>query len=83
MLVGYARTSTADQISDLDAQARELNAAGEAVLRSGKARHAVSFRRWATLKTCPTVVTKPDRLARTTAELLRIEADLTQRALGW
>ena len=28
MLVGYARTSTADQIAGLDAQARELNAAG-------------------------------------------------------
>jgi hypothetical protein len=28
------------------------------------------------------IVTKPDRLARTTAELLRIEADLTQRGVG-
>ena len=28
MLVGYARTSTADQIAGLDAQARELKAAG-------------------------------------------------------
>jgi DNA invertase Pin-like site-specific DNA recombinase len=27
MLVGYARTSTADQIAGLDAQARELKAA--------------------------------------------------------
>jgi len=28
MLVGYARTSTADQKADLDAQGRELKAAG-------------------------------------------------------
>jgi hypothetical protein len=28
MLVGYARTSTADQVAGLNAQARELNAAG-------------------------------------------------------
>jgi hypothetical protein len=73
MLVGYARTSTADQIAGLDAQARELNAAG-----CTKLIECLAFlREGDTL-----IVTKPDRLARTTAELLRIEADLTTRGIG-
>jgi DNA invertase Pin-like site-specific DNA recombinase len=87
MLVGYARTSTADQIAGLDAQARELKAAGcmklfseqaSSVAQRPKLTECLAFlREGDTL-----VVTKPDRLARTTTELLRIEAELTQRGVG-
>ena len=87
MLVGYARTSTADQIAGLDAQARELKAAGctklfseqvSSVARRPKLTECLAFLRDGDTL----VVTKPDRLARTTAELLKIEADLTQRGVG-
>ena len=87
MLVGDARTSTADQIAGLDAQARELNAAGctklfseqvSSVAHRPKLIECLAFlREGDTL-----IVTKPDRLARTTAELLKIEADLTTRGIG-
>ena len=87
MLVGYARTSTADQIAGLDAQARELKTAGctklfseqvSSVARRPKLAECLAFLRDGDTL----VVTKPDRLARTTAELLKIETDLTQRGVG-
>jgi len=87
MLIGYARTSTIDQRAGLDAQVRDLRAAGaekafkEQVSSVGQ-RH--------TLKRCldylregdALVVTKPDRLARSTASLLAIEANLSKRGIG-
>jgi DNA invertase Pin-like site-specific DNA recombinase len=83
MLVGYARTSTPDQTAGLDAQQRDLTAAGcERVFReqvssvSARAKLAECFgflRQGDVL-----IVTKPDRLARSTAELLTIEADLSK-----
>ena len=87
MLVGYARTSTADQVAGLDAQVRELKAAGCTKLFSEQvssvARRPKLIECLAFLRDGDTlVVTKPDRLARTTAELLKIEADLTQRGVG-
>ena len=87
MLVGYARTSTADQTAGLYAQQRDLKAAGcqkvFAEQTSGiSPRPALSeclrFLREGDIL----LVTKPDRLARNTAELLRIEADLTKRSIG-
>ena len=87
MLVGYARTSTADQTAGLDAQIRELKAAGCTKLFSEQV-SSVAQRPQLTeclafLRDGDTlVVTKPDRLARTTAELLKIEADLTQRGVA-
>jgi DNA invertase Pin-like site-specific DNA recombinase len=87
MLVGYARTSTAEQIAGLDAQERDLRAAGaEEMYRE----QASSVGTRAALATClgflrkgdALVVTKPDRLARSTRELLEIEADLTKRGVG-
>src|ERR1700691_2276678 len=87
MLIGYARTSTADQDAGLAAQIRDMKAAGaekvfaEQVSSVGaRARLAecLSFLREGDAQ----VVTKPDRLARSTAELLTIEADLSSRGIG-
>jgi DNA invertase Pin-like site-specific DNA recombinase len=87
MLVGYARTSTADQVAGLEAQERDLKAVGvEKVFTEAVS----SVAQRAALKACleflregdVLVVTRPDRLARSTAELLTIEADLSRRGIG-
>jgi DNA invertase Pin-like site-specific DNA recombinase len=87
MLIGYARTSTADQNAGLAAQERDLTAAGCAKLFSeqisgvasrDKLKALVEFAR----EGDAIVVTKPDRLARSTRELLEIEADLSGRGIG-
>jgi DNA invertase Pin-like site-specific DNA recombinase len=85
--VGYARTSTVDQQAGLDAQLRDLKAAGceeifseqvSAVAQRDRLKEALRFvRRGDTL-----VVTKPDRLARSTTDLLRIEEELDRRGVG-
>ena len=87
MILGYARTSTADQIAGLDAQVRDLEAAGcERILReqisSIKDRpqlmHAMNF-----CKSGDTlVVTKLDRLARSTSDLLTIAQALEKAGVG-
>lgn len=87
ILVGYARTSTADQQAGLDAQIRDLKAAGceeifseqvSAVGQRERLKEALRFvRRGDTL-----VVSKPDRLARSTTDLLRIVEDLDRRGIG-
>ncbi len=87
MIVGYARTSTTDQAAGLAAQERELAAAGA---KRMYAEQASSVAQRAKLAECLAylregdvlAVTKPDRLARSTAELLTIEADLSQRGVG-
>ena len=87
MIVGYARTSTTDQQAGLDAQIRDLTALGAEKLFSEQ---VSSIAARAALKECLTflrqgdvlAVTKPDRLARSTAELLTIEADLSKRGIG-
>jgi DNA invertase Pin-like site-specific DNA recombinase len=87
MLVGYARTSTADQKAGLDAQGRELKAAGcekifaeqiSSAAQRPKLAECLSFLREGDTLVC----TKPDRLVRSTGELLTIEADLTKRGVG-
>ena len=87
MLVGYARTSTADQKAGLDAQRRELKAAGCEKLFAEQVSSAAQRPKLAEclrfLRERDTLIcTKPDRLARSTAELLTIEADLTKRGVG-
>ncbi len=87
MIVGYGRTSTVEQRAGLDGQVRELTAAGAERLFTEQV-SSVADR--AELKAClgfmrggdVLAVTKPDRLARSTAELLTIEADLTRRGIG-
>ena len=87
MLVGYARTSTSDQTAGLDAQQRDLTAAGcERVFREQVS--SVSAR--AKLAECLEFPSpwrradrdQADRPARTTAELLSIEADLSERGVS-
>ena len=87
MIVGYARTSTTDQTAGLGAQERDLAAAGaekffaekvSSVVHRPKLTEALAFLR----EGDALMVTKPDRLARSTAELLAIEADLSKRGVG-
>ena len=88
MLVGYARTSTVEQEAGLAAQERDLKAAGcqkvfaervSSAARRDKLHAAMDYvRDGDTL-----FVTKPDRLARSTADLLAIVERLEQgRCLG-
>lgn len=87
MLVGYARTSTMDQKAGLEAQERDMRAAGAEKIWSEQ---ISSVAQRAALDAClaflregdALVVTKPDRLARSTAELLTIESDLSRRGVG-
>jgi DNA invertase Pin-like site-specific DNA recombinase len=87
MIVGYSRVSTAEQVAGLAAQERDLTAAGaERVFKeqvSSVASRAVLTECLGFLRAGDVLVcTKPDRLARSTAELLSIEADLTKRGIG-
>ena len=85
--VGYARVSRVDQQAGLDAQLRDLAAAGceeifseqiSAVAQRDRLKEALRFvRRGDTLVVC-----KPDRLARSTTDLLRIVEELDRRGVG-
>ena len=86
-VIGYARTSTADQHAGLDDQIAELKGAGCARIFSEQVssvdaarpqlQAALQFLRDGDEFVC----TKPDRLARSTTELLRIVEELTQRGV--
>jgi DNA invertase Pin-like site-specific DNA recombinase len=85
MLIGYARTSTLEQRAGLDAQVRDLKAAGcekvykeqvSSVAQRPKLEAALDYVR----KGDALVVTKLDRLARSTADLLRIIEQLKERS---
>ena len=87
MIIGYARTSTSDQNAGLAAQQRDLTAAGcekifaeqvSSVKERDVLKAALAFVREGDVL----IVTKPDRLARSTTDLLAIEADLTKRGVG-
>ncbi|WP_331373247.1 recombinase family protein [Sinorhizobium chiapasense] len=87
MQVGYARTSTEEQVAGLEAQVRDLEAAGcERVYREQvsalgerpELKDALSF-----LRSGDTlVITKIDRLARNTRALGDIVDDLHKRGVG-
>lgn len=86
-VVGYARTSTADQLAGIDGQVRELKKAGatklykEQVSSIGKRKEldaALDF-----LRAGDTfMVTKLDRLARSTRHLMDIVDDLQERKVS-
>src|SRR3978361_1883668 len=87
MIIGYGRTSTTDQTAGLAGQERDLAAAGatkvfteqaSSVTQRAKLAECLAFLREGDVL----MVTKPDRLARSTAELLTIEADLSKRGVG-
>lgn len=87
VLVGYARVSTSDQIAGLDAQHRDLEATGctrtfservSSVAQRDELASALDFvRDGDTL-----VVTRLDRLARSTTDLLAIIATLERKAVA-
>lgn len=87
MIYGYARTSTSDQLAGLAAQERDLLAAGAEILFS---EHGSATADRVKLEECLAslgagdvlMVTKPDRLARSTAHLLSIVEDLNRRGVG-
>lgn len=87
MLVGYARTSTTEQEAGLEAQRRDLDAAGcgkvfaehvSSVGERDRLKQALDFvREGDTL-----VITKIDRLARSTIHLWEIVRDLDAKGVG-
>lgn len=87
-VVGYARVSTAEQTSGLSGQVAELEAAGCVRVFAEKVSSVDAHRPelkaaldW--LREGDTfVVTKPDRLARSVADLLRIVKDLSERRVA-
>jgi DNA invertase Pin-like site-specific DNA recombinase len=86
VIVGYARTSTVDQVAGLDGQIRDLQAAGAEKIF---AERVSSVAERAKLAECLTflregdelVATKPDRLARSTVQLLQTVESLLARGV--
>jgi DNA invertase Pin-like site-specific DNA recombinase len=87
MNVGYARTSTIDQIAGFEAQVKELKMAGcekifkeqvSSVAERLQLQSAIQFLR----EDDVLVVTKIDRLARSVAELLNIIQTLENKKVG-
>jgi DNA invertase Pin-like site-specific DNA recombinase len=87
MIVGYARTSTADQIAGFDAQIQELKAAGcqkmfqEQVSSVGKRAQLEAVLEYVR-EGDVLVVTKLDRLARSMADLMVMIQTLDHKAVG-
>lgn len=84
MIVGYARTSTTEQVAGFEAQLRDLGAAGcekvfqeqvSSVAKRDQLDAALSFIREGDVL----VVTKLDRLARSVADLCKIVATIEAR----
>jgi DNA invertase Pin-like site-specific DNA recombinase len=87
MMIGYARTSTAEQAAGLEAQERDLRAAGcervfsekvSSVAERAQLAAALDFVRQGDVL----MVTKPDRLARSTADLLAIVTMLERKGVA-
>src|SRR5258706_15430094 len=87
MLIGYARTSTTEQVAGLDAQQRDLEAAGcnrvfaeqvSSVAQRDQLEAAVDYLRDGDVL----VVTKLDRLVRSMRDLLEIVARIEAKGAG-
>ena len=84
-LVGYARTSTAEQVAGLEAQVAELEAIGctkmftEHVSSVDAQRPALTSALEWVREGDIFIVTRPDRLARSVSDLLKIVEDLKAR----
>jgi len=84
MLIGYARTSTTDQNAGLEAQLRDLRAAGceklfdeqvSSIVQREKLDEAIQYLREGDVL----VVTKLDRLARSVAHLVAMISEIEKR----
>ena len=88
MLIGYARVSTVDQVAGLEAQLRDLAATGctEKVFSERVSSVAQRDQLAAALEWCREgdtfVVTRLDRLARSTSDLLSIIATLERKGVA-
>lgn len=87
MLVGYARTSTVEQVAGFEAQLNELEKLGceevfkeqvSSVAQRAELDNALKFVR----KGDTLVVTKLDRLARSTQHLLKVVDELEEKEVG-
>ena len=87
MLIGYARTSTVDQNAGLEGQIRDLKAAGaekvfseqvSSVAERAELERAIEFAR----EGDTLIVAKPDRLARSTADLLGLVSRLETKGVS-
>lgn len=87
MLVGYARVSTVDQVAGLEAQERDLGATGcnkvfaervSSIAQREQLAAALDFVR----EGDSLVITRLDRLARSTADLLAIIATLEAKGVA-
>jgi len=87
MIIGYARTSTAEQVAGFEAQIRELQSAGcekifqeqvSSVAERAQLLSAIDFAREGDVFT----VTKIDRLARSVGDLVRILESLEAKKVG-
>jgi DNA invertase Pin-like site-specific DNA recombinase len=87
MLVGYARTSTTDQVAGLEAQERELHAVGcekvfsekiSSIAKRDQLEQALDYVR----EGDTFIVTKLDRLARSVGDLLNIVARLEAKKVS-
>ncbi len=87
MIIGYARTSTADQIAGFEAQLRELQAAGcEKIFREKASSVDVRSQLQSAIELVREgdflVITKLDRLARSVSDLMVIIQDLESKKVG-
>lgn len=86
-IVGYARTSTTDQIAGLEAQVRDLQAEGctkvfsEQVSATQNERPQLKAMLDYVREGDTVIVTRPDRLARSTADLLSITKRLSEQGV--
>lgn len=87
MIVGYGRTSSAEQVAGLEAQERDLRAAGaekvfteqiSAVARRERLEAALDFVREGDVL----LVTRPDRLAGSVADLLAVVGRLEAKGVA-
>ena len=87
MIIGYARTSTVEQIAGFEAQLKELEAANcKKIFREQVSSVAVRVQLQAALEFAREgdvlVATKLDRLARSVVDLMAIIQTLDQKAVG-
>src|SRR5260370_33358790 len=87
MIVGYARTSTVDQVAGFEAQVKELSAAGcEKIFQEQVSSVTVRLQLQSALEFVRDgdvfVVTKLDRLARSVTDLIAILPALERKGVG-